>query len=648
MDSDQENQYQERTQPAPGAGEPSGGHADGEPERVEAAAAQGGDATGEAREAEDAAAETADELEAPRIEIDLVEGDLSIQGGSARVELDADGDEMDDDLVEHRHGTLRFSRLPNDSALRVPDGTRLLIRQVFGSLDVEHLDGYVQVERVSGDVELDYVAVCELGQVSGELEARHGGALHVRSVFGDATIEDYDEAPVIGTVAGELEVANLPAFELREAVGGDLTVDRCGVATLAGTIGGDLTARRSTVIVRGSSVGGDVEIAAAREVLLAAVGGDFTLGGATGPVEVASIGGDAEVSEAAGHVRISTVGGDLSIENASAGLTVRRVGGDAEIDTVLYPQAEYDVHAGGDISLRVRGEVNARFVAQTTGGEIRTRLPLTVERGRRRNLVGVIGRGEATVTLRSDGGDISIAATDRFEEERTMGDEFVGRESDEREGRGAGPRTWEGNVGRHRFRVRWDRGPGHANVHFQGPFTEDGDPDGLGQTGTRDFGFHWDRHEGTRVYGEYEQRLNELRDKAERVARKAAEQAQDYAEKASRRARETDWEAVGREVRTAIEKAMADLEDAFGQVRREWETRRPSGSSTSESKPGAQRVRIEYDDEGDAMGGGAEAYAGTPGMSRDEAEAARRGILEELRNGAITLDEAERRLNELR
>jgi putative adhesin len=646
MDSDQEHQYQEQIQPGAGGEEPSGD----QPERAEAGAA-GAEAGGAGEAAAAASDEIPDQPEAPRIEIDLAEGDLSIRGGSARVELDADGDEMDDDPVEHRHGTLRFSRLPNDSILRVPDGTRLLIRQVFGSLDVKHLDGYVQVERVSGDVELDYVAVCELGQVSGDLEARHGGALHVRSVFGDAVIEDYDEAPVIGTVAGELDVANLPAFELREAVGGDLTVDSCGVATLAGTIGGDLTARRSIVIVRGSAIGGDVEIASAREVVLAAVGGDFTVRGATGPVEVASIGGDADVREAAGHVRISTVGGDLTITNASAGLAVRRVGGDAEIDTVLYPHAEYDVHAGGDISLRVRGEVNARFVAQTTGGEIRTRLPLTVERGRRRNLVGVIGRGEATVTLRSDGGDISIAATDdRFEEERTMGDEFVGREGEEREGRGgAAPRTWEGNVGRHRFRVRWDRGPGHANVHFQGPFTEDEDPDGVGQTGSRDFGFHWDRNEGARMYGEYEQRLNELRDKAERVARKAAEQAQDYAEKASRRARETDWESVGREVRSAIEKAMADLEDAFGQVRREWETRRPSGSSTAESKPGAQRVRIEFDDEGDAMGGGAsQASAGTPGMNRDEAEAARRGILEELRNGAITLDEAERRLNELR
>ena len=637
MESDQENQYQEPIQPGPDSEEPSS-------DQLESAGA--GEAT------EEAAEEVSGEPEAPRIEIDLVEGDLSIHGGAARVELDADGDEMDDDLVEHRGGVLRFTRLPDDSELRVPDGTHVLVRQVYGDLSVEHLDGYVQAQRVGGDVELEFVAVCELGHVAGELEARHGGALRARTVLGDAAVDDYDETPVIGTVAGDLEVSNLRTFELREAVGGDLTVDRCGVATLAGTIGGDLTARRSIVIVRGSAIGGDVEIASAREVTLAAVGGDFTVRGATGPVEVSSVGGDAEVRESAGHVRISTVGGDLTITNASAGLMVRRVGGDAEIDTVLYPHAEYDVHAGGDISLRVRGEVNARFVAQTTGGEIRTRLPLTVERGRRRNLVGVIGRGEATVTLRSDGGDISIAATDRFEEERTMGDDFVGREGDEREGRGggAGPRTWEGNVGRHRFRVRWDRGPGHANVHFQGPFTEDVDPDGVGQTGTRDFGFHWDRSEGAHMYGEYEQRLNELRDKAERVARKAAEQAQDYAEKASRRARETDWESVGREVRSAIEKAMADLEDAFGQVRREWEGRRPSGSSTPEGgKPGAQRVRIEYDDEGDAMGGGtSEAHGGTPSMSADEAEAARRGILEGLRNGAITLDEAERRLNELR
>ncbi|MGH2485216.1 MAG: hypothetical protein ACRDHE_04290, partial [Ktedonobacterales bacterium] len=322
----------------------------------------------------------------------------------------------------------------------------------------------------------------------------------------------------------------------------------------------------------------------------------------------------------------------------------RRVGGDVELDTPLGAGAEYSIRAGGDITLRVRGEVNARFVAQTSGGEVHTRLPLTVERGRRRNLVGVVGRGDATVTLHSDG-DISIAATDRFEEEHSMSDDFSGRAApeDEREREEGDERVWEGGLGRHRFRVRWDRGPGRAGVHFQGPFTEDDDPDAIGHA-PRDFHFGWEKGQGPTMSGEYEERLNDLRDKAERVARRAAEQAQDYAERATRRARSTDWESIGRDVRSTVERAMEDLEDTFNQFRRDWTGGRGPGRPPTGEKPsGAQRVRIEYDDEPDAPGASA-----APGASRDDVEAQRRAILEDLRSGSITLDEAERRLGDMR
>lgn len=211
-------------------------------------------------------------------------------------------------------------------------------------------------------------------------------------------------------------------------------------------------------------------------------------------------------------------------------------------------------------------------------------------------------------------------------------------------------RTWEGAFGKHRFRVRWDRGPGRARVHFRGPYTADDDPDGMGTGSSRDFGFEWEKGHGARTYGEYGERLNELRDKAERAARRASEEASHAAEQAARRAKETDWESVGREVRRSIERAMGDLEDAFTQARRDWsEQRRPGKQPPTDtaSSGGAQRVRIEYDD-GDASGG----YSAAPGSpsataSRDDIEAQRRVILEQLRAGTITLDEAERRLNDL-
>jgi hypothetical protein len=580
----------------------------------------------------------------PRIEIDLVEGDFRVLGGAPQLLLTIGDEDVAGNLAAHEDGVLRFSRLPDASELRVPDGAQIFVRQIYGDLTVEHLDGMVSVQRVAGDAKLLDVAVCDLVQVGSDLEAEKGGQLQVRVVNGDLSVSDYEEPPLIGHVAGDVEARDLPGIALREPVGGDVSLSRCGDATLVGTIGGDLRAERTTVTLRATAVGGDLALAAVTGVTLAAVGGDLRLDGASGPVEISSVGGDAVIREATMPIRLSTVGGDLEARDVLAGLHVGRVGGDARLDTPLRAESEYHVHAGGDIELRVRGEVNARFVAQTQGGEIHTRLPLSVERGRRRNLVGVIGRGEAAVTLRS-GGDISITATDRIEEGHSMGDEFVGEETkDQGTEREENARTWEGSIGGRRFRVRLDRGPGRAHVHFQGPYDESHDPDGVG--GARDFGFEWERGHGARTYGEYDEKLGELRAKAERAARKAADQAQEYAERAARRLRETDWDSIGRDMRSALEKAVSDLEGAFDSARRGWETRqgRDTSATGGGARPsGAQRVRIEFDDDADA-----EAQAAGPAATSDEMEARRRAILEQVRNGTLSLDEAERQLNDLR
>lgn len=637
---------------------PEGPMAGGAPEAEPHAGAPGGPGAaheGGADEHEAAGAGGPDEHEQPgrRVQIDLIEGDATIVGGAPQVLLTSHGVRAEDHIVHDVGGELRFRRMPGGSELHVPDGSRVGVRTAYGDLRVLQLDGFIAVQRVHGDVELDGVAVADFGDIGSDLEARHGGALRVQTVGGDAGLEDYDEAPLLGRVGGDLEARALPGLEVRDAVGGEITLERCGEVRLFGTVGGDLRAEETSVALRASAVGGDVELSAAQGVTLAAVGGDLSIEEAAGAVEVHSVGGDASLKRTRAAVRLGTVGGDLVAEEAQGGLVAGRVGGDAELDTALAPGAEYNVHAGGDISLRVRGDVNARFVAQAMGGEIRTRLPLSVERGRRRNLVGVIGRGDATVTLRS-GGDITLTAADRFEEEHEMGDEFVGGGAD-RDQDQAGPRTWETAFGKHRFRVQWDRQPGRANFRFKGPFAENDDPDAMGSGTSRDWNMDWERGRNPRFTGEYQQQFNEAMERVEKTARKAAEQAQEYAEKVAKRARDTDWESVGREVRTAVERAMGEIENAFGQVRGEWERRSGpqqggSGGSGTTRPNGPQRVRIEMDEDADQAGAASGGFGAEqqPAANRDDVEARRRAILEQLRNGTLSLDEAERQLNELR
>jgi hypothetical protein len=569
-----------------------------------------------------------------------------VLGGSNEVFITTSGRREPEGGHTGNDGVLRFAQLPDGSELWVPHGTTVGIRHVDGDLRAGQLDGMVEVQRVDGDMTLHRVAAANLGTIRGDLHATGGEALAVDEVDGDARAEGFRGQVVFGGVRGDLDALDIGKLEVHEGVSGDATITACGGVLIVGAVGGDLELERCTGQVRIVAIGGDVDLRGIAGSAIETIGGDLEIKTARGAIQISTIGGDAEVRDVSGPIHLGVVGGDLDITNAIGGLNVGQVSGDASLDTALGAEAAYNIQAMGDITLRTRGEVNARFVAQTFGGEISTRLPLTVERGRRRHLVGVIGHGAAAVTLRSNGGDIMITASDRMERD-FMSDEYKNQATEDREQGTDESRSWEGNFGGHRFRVRWDKGPDRAGVYFQGPYSEEGEQ--KANPGDHDFGFEWERGRGPRTYGEYEARLNELRDRAEQMARRAAEQAQNYAEKAARRARETDWEAVGREVRGAIEKAMVDLEDAFGQVRREWETRRPSGEPGT-NRPSSQRVRIEQDDEGEpfpsnaAPSADASAFAG---RSQDDREAQRRTILEQLRTGSISLDEAERRLNEL-
>ncbi|HEV2236527.1 MAG TPA: hypothetical protein VGR57_07680 [Ktedonobacterales bacterium] len=628
-----------------------------------------------------------------QVEVGRAEGDLTVRrGDSPHVVLSA-SDEARYQPTDGPDGMLVFARLPDGAALLVPARTHVAIRDVGGDLHADGFGGGLAVNRVKGDAVLAALGVVELGRVEGDLSASGCQGLTLRDAANDVQLDRMRTPVVIGRVGGDLVAHGLAGLELREAisgdvmvegstgdvalagvVGGDLRVEGCvGELRLAGTIAGDLSVRLCGALrvdgpVKGDAdvreivgavrfngpIGGDLTIAlaqslsvagpvggdadvrtVAREALLRTVGGDLSAETIGGPLTLTTIGGDARVRTSLAPATVTTIGGDFNGQRAMGGVSLERVGGDATLDTPLAAGGEYQVRAGGDIHLRVRGEVNARFVAQTRGGEIRTRLPLAVERGRRRNLVGLLGRGDAGVTLFSDGGDSVIVAADSDEEDM-MSDDFVG----DQHGTATDPKSWEGSFGGHKFRVRWDPGatPGASD-----------DPDAMGHP-RRGFGFEWEHDPAgdAKAAEDFDRQFNEIRDRAEQVARRAAEQAQRYAERAARRARETDWESIGREVRGAIERAMSELERTVGQFGREFgradETRREPGAAPRGT--GAQRVRIERDEEGDGYAAGYGATQ-TPPRAGDP-DAQRRAILEDLRAGTISLDEAERRLGELR
>ena len=645
--------------------EPAGGPFTGQPQPIghpdveegNAAPAESAETSAEAAQPSEPEAEpeniaqpgaAAEAPEAPevapmRIEVEKAEGNLTIIGGADQVTVSAPHWSPEFDAVEYDDG-VRFSRLPSNTELRTPHGVVVVVREVEGNLRCERLDGELRVSRAQGNTRIEDVAVARLNWVAGDFTADHVGELAAEGIGGDAWLANAQSVTTLGHVGGDLEARRSAGIILTESVGGDVEIERCDFVTVDGSIGGDIELRRIAGPARMNNIGGDVKLNDVRDVSAGTVGGDIEMEGVAGRVACDTVGGDVEMANTFGPVNIGVIGGDLRVERAPGGVSVARTGGDVMLDTLLRPEAKYVINAGGDITLRVRGDVNARFVAQSFGGEIRTRLPLTVEKGRRRNLVGALGTGSATVTLQS-GGDITIVAADGQRGDFPMSDDFEnqGNQGDQGgQGGDARAHTFEGAVGGRKFRVRVENAPGRAGFQFKGPYTPEE------EERAREFRFDWERGRGARTSGEYGEQLNDLRERAETLARRAGDEARKYADIAAKRAREADWESVGAEVRTTIERAMADLEEAFSRFGRGGAGTGPSSTGPAgRPSSGPQRVRIEHDEEPQEGAYGAGYGASEPAQPQDR-EALRRQTLEDLRNGRITLDDAERRLNDLR
>jgi len=102
---------------------------------------------------------------------------------------------------------------------------------------------------------------------------------------------------------------------------------------------------------------------------------------------------------------------------------------------------------------------------------------------------------------------------------------------------------------------------------------------------------------------------------------------------------------------------MSELEEALAALRQEWKKRQEQyHSSEGRQSPTAKRVPSEYNEAEDpleekiadsAPSASSSGAAPSSQLSRDGRDAERRVILEELRTGSISVEEAEHRLNSL-
>jgi hypothetical protein len=214
-----------------------------------------------------------------------------------------------------------------------------------------------------------------------------------------------------------------------------------------------------------------------------------------------------------------------------------------------------------------------------------------------------------------------------------------------------GVRIWEGSFGQHRFRARWDQEAGHTEIEIRllGPFIEDHDPDGMGVPFSSDLGFEWEN--GPRIYigGEYRERLNNLRKRARQVSRWASKRALRYALHTIRNVPGKYWRFMEHEISTLTEEEKTELGEVLEKIIGEWNRRPTKSQAPGKEQPArVQRVPIEYDETHDIFNNdfsdSSKDTAFSAPHAQSDRDVQRRTILERLRVGAISLEEAERLL----
>lgn len=130
--------------------------------------------------------------------------------------------------------------------------------------------------------------------------------------------------------------------------------------------------------------------------------------------------GDVTLNQAEGEVDLKWVEGDIRIKSLSAVIKIRQLkgaidlenkDGDVYIQTELNSPRVFFVRTGsGAIRFSVPEKSAGTLKIETKSGVISTELPISVEAMTANQLKGVFGRGGTQIELRSNSGDVTLAA----------------------------------------------------------------------------------------------------------------------------------------------------------------------------------------------------------------------------------------------
>ncbi|HEU5080209.1 MAG TPA: DUF4097 family beta strand repeat-containing protein [Opitutaceae bacterium] len=143
-------------------------------------------------------------------------------------------------------------------------------------------------------------------------------------------------------------------------------------------------------------------------------GGNIEIRGVTRSVDANTSGGDIRVSQVDGDASLHTSGGNIHVDSAGGILSATTSGGDVSATFARAPKGDCELRtSGGNVTAKIGAEAAVHLDASTSGGAVRVSgSGVDVQSGGngKSKLVANVRGGGPTLTLRTSGGDVRIAA----------------------------------------------------------------------------------------------------------------------------------------------------------------------------------------------------------------------------------------------
>lgn len=158
---------------------------------------------------------------APRINIDAIDGDLSVVGWDGEdILIKTDEDEL---TLQQNGDAVSFS-CTDDVSLRIPRDASLSIERIGGDMALRGVMGSIEIKEIDNDLSMRDVGSVAIGTVNSDFSLRGAkGNLYVKSAGGDVSVRDVEGNITLDSVADDLALRGARG-NIKVNVGEDVVV----------------------------------------------------------------------------------------------------------------------------------------------------------------------------------------------------------------------------------------------------------------------------------------------------------------------------------------------------------------------------------------------------------------------------------------